>query len=270
MRNYYTASLYWLLLIAWLCSSKNVLSAAVPQGTSAPLTVAVASNFQFPLASLIAQSDYWSTQSVRLVVGSSGTLYAQLSQGAPFDVFFSADSERCVGLQERQLVGPCRTYALGKLVLFPASEQSARDLRNDNRLDITGKLAIANPKLAPFGAAAEVFIGSLHNAEDLKQQLVLGANVTQAFQFVDSGNAAAGLLAESVLIHAQITLKNQKYSEYVVINSALYPPIIQQVAWVNSSKNSAQAQRFIDFVLSKASQSELAKLGYLPIDDAPQ
>jgi molybdate transport system substrate-binding protein len=234
------------------------------------LTIAVASNFHFPLSTLIAQSDYWSAQSIRLVVGSSGTLYAQLSKGAPFDLFFSADIQRPINLEKNNLASGRQTYARGKLVLFPASALLTNHLSNNNTLKITGKLAIANPQLAPFGSAAQVYISSLSNAQLLQQQLVLGANVTQAFQFVDSGNAEVGLLAESVLINAQSTLKNAKYSRYLVLPTELYPPIIQQVVIANSSKHKAHAQTFIDFVVSAGSQNSLASLGYLPISELDQ
>jgi molybdenum ABC transporter molybdate-binding protein len=258
-----------ILITAWLTiafvHANSDLDVESPQ-----LTIAVASNFQFPLSTLIAQSEYWSKQPVRIVVGSSGTLYAQLSKGAPFDLFFSADSERPIRLEQNNLASSRQTYARGKLVLFPAHDQFVNSINERNILDVTGKLAIANPQLAPFGEAAVAYIATLHNAGSLPNHYVLGANVTQAFQFVDSGNAELGLLAESVLIHAQHRLQNPKYSDYMPIPVKLYPPIIQQLVIANTSQHKEHAQRFVDFVTSAESQQVLSLLGYMPISDAQE
>ncbi|MFT6269129.1 MAG: molybdenum ABC transporter molybdate-binding protein [Alphaproteobacteria bacterium] len=274
MRKVNSSSLCLALLLSFLFYSQHSWGnsrTSLDGKPSAPqLTIAVASNFHFPLSTLIAQSDYWSAQSIRLVLGSSGTLHAQLSQGAPFDLFFSADIQRPFTLEEDNLAVARQTYAQGKLVLFPTSDLLAQSLLLNNTLKITGKLAIANPKLAPFGSAAQAYVSTLSNAQFLQQQMVLGANVNQAFQFVDSGNAEVGLLAESVLINAQFTFKNSKYSRYLVLPNELYPAIIQQVVIANTSKHKAHAQRFIDFVVSAGSQAKLASLGYLPISDLSQ
>jgi molybdenum ABC transporter molybdate-binding protein len=251
-----------------LLAQGKVSKAAITTTSSGPpLTIAVASNFQFPLSTLIEESEYWSAQNIRIVVGSSGTLYAQLSKGAPFDLFFSADSERPSHLEKMNVASGRQSYARGKLILFPASNETTKDIQQNNMLNVVGKLAIANPKLAPFGKAAFEYIDSLANADYLKKQLVLGANATQAFQFVDSGNAKAGLLAESVLIYAQKNLQDSKYRNYFVIPSELYTPIFQQVVIANTSQHKAHAQKFIDFVVSSNSQNRLYGLGYLPLPE---
>lgn len=233
------------------------------------LTIAVASNFHFPLSELIKNSDYWSAQPIRLVVGSSGTLYAQFINGAPFDLFFSADAQRPLRLEHAGLTSGRMTYAIGKLVLYTGGVNPEWLLSN-NAMNISGKLAIANPDLAPFGAAAMAYIRSLSNSKALQHQLVLGANVTQAFQFVDSGNAQAALLAESVLINAQNNLKKPQYTHYVIIPSELYPTIVQQVVIANSSSSKVHAQRFIDFISTSKAQQQLASLGYTPFSGAKQ
>ena len=97
---------------------------------------------------------------------------------------------------------------------------------------------------------------------------MLGASVTQAFQFVDSGNAQFGLLAESTLVQARLTLSNSKYSQYGLIPIEAYPPITQQVVIISQSENKAVAQKFIDFVLSAPSQQQLSALGYTPVEEA--
>jgi molybdenum ABC transporter molybdate-binding protein len=255
-----------LLIISLFCAAVEASLPVKPKVETPELTIAVASNFQFPLSSLIKQSEYWSKQPIRIVVGSSGTLYAQLSKGAPFDLFFSADSQRPISLEEKQLASGRQNYARGKLVLYPSGRMVVGHSLNNNVLDVSGKLAIANPKLAPFGVAAQSYISSLANAQELQKKLVLGGNATQAFQFVDSGNAQKGLLAESVLIHAQKNLRDEKYVDYYIIPAHLYEPIIQQVVIANSSDHKSHAQTFISFVVSAESQQALASLGYLPIN----
>jgi len=258
-----------LLAILFACTDATKPSASDSWETSS-LTIAVASNFHFPLSILIAESPFWSSQSIDLVVGSSGTLFAQLSNGAPFDLFFSADTQRPIALEENELASARQSYARGKLVLFPAPQWLVEGLNSTNTLDISGKIAIANPQLAPFGSAAKSYIDSLNNSAFVFTQLVLGANVTQAFQFVDSGNAQVGLLAESVLINALINLKDPKYRDYFVLPRERYPAIIQDVVIANSSSRKEHAQLFIDFVRSQDSQRKLASLGYLPINEASQ
>lgn len=249
-----------------MCLSE-ALAAENPQDNEASLTIAVASNFHFPLTSLIEKSDYWAEQPIRLVSASSGTLYAQITKGAPFDVFFSADLKRPLNL-ETQLLGTNRqTYAQGKLILWPAPVVSSQKYFTNKSITLAGKLAIANPALAPFGLAAKSYISTLDNAESLTKNLVMGSSVTQAFQFVDSGNAEFGLLAESTLIQAKLALADNKYSQYMLIPIEDYPPIIQQVVIVNSSDNKVLAQKFINFILSPPSQQQLSKLGYLPVSE---
>ena len=235
------------------------------QSSQVNLTIAVASNFHYPLSTLIKESEYWSTQSLRLVSASSGTLYAQISKGAPFDVFFSADEKRPKSLEALSLGINRQTYARGKLVIWPVEGKSSSIYFTDKSIILSGKLAIANPQLAPFGVAALAYLNTLENAQMVTKSLVLGASVTQAFQFVDSGNAQRGLLAESTLIQAKQMLKQSKYSNYLLIPVEDYPLIIQQVLIVSASENKASAQSFIDFVLSAPSQLKLNTLGYIPV-----
>lgn len=255
-----------LLLSVFICVSK-ALSVESPQENQPSLTIAVASNFHFPLSTLIKQSEYWDKQSVRLVSASSGTLYAQVTKGAPFDLLFSADTKRPASLEAKSLGVSRQTYAQGKLVLWPIPSNFSSESPVAESIKLSGKLAIANPQLAPFGVAAKSYIQTLRNAEELSKKLVLGASVTQAFQFVDSGNAEFGLLAESTLIQAKLTLTDNKYSLYTLIPIDAYPEINQQVVIISRSENKAFAQQFIDFVLSPSSQQKLSTLGYIPVGE---
>lgn len=255
------------LLLSTLIFAGKGFALDSPQDNQPSLTIAVASNFHFPLSTLIEQSNYWNKQNIRLVTASSGTLYAQVTKGAPFDLLFSADTERPASLEKKSLGISRQTYAQGKLVLWPIPSNYSIEANANKVFEVNGKLAIANPKLAPFGASAKAYIATLGNAETLSKKLVLGASVTQAFQFVNSGNAEFGLLAESTLIQAKLTLTDNKYSHYMLIPIEAYPAINQQVVIMNRSENKRFAQQFIDFVLSPSSQSKLSALGYNSVSE---
>lgn len=255
------------IVFSLLIITNNSFSANNIVDKSQTLTVAVASNFYLPLTQLIDQSDYWSSQNIKLVSGSSGTLYAQITKGAPFDLYFSADQALPKKLEEKSLGYNRQTYAFGKLVLWSAVQASSAATFIDDTIGVSGKLAIANPKLAPFGMAANAYLSTFNNAQALNNKLVLGANVTQAFQFVDSGNALYGLLAESTLIQAANALGEPKYLQYALIPFDDYPAITQQVIIIRRTKNKMFAEQFIDFVLSSSSQQKLAVLGYKPLKE---
>lgn len=240
-----------------------------------PLTIAVASNFTYTLEQLIASSDYWSKQNLRIVTGSSGTLYAQIIKGAPFDVFLSADSERPNELVKKGFSINSLPYARGQLVVWFGHTQPSYINNTDCKptcneqayisllSNIEGKLAIANPRFAPFGKAAQQVIQNTSQLIDLNKNLVTGANVTQAFQFVDSGNAQAGLIAYSLLIQAKALHGHASYSNFVLIPSEAHAPILQSLTVLKPQQPHAQAKAFADFLLSNKTQKKLAKYGYL-------
>jgi molybdate transport system substrate-binding protein len=252
---------------------------------SQPLTVAVASNFKYTLEHIIASSDYWSTQNIRLVTGSSGMLYAQIMNGAPFDVFLSADSQRPKDLVNAGLAKSANVYAIGRLVLWPvplslsAAASAGTEAERSQYLQASlmaylssfeGKLAIANPTLAPFGKAALEVIQSLtalndlseHFSDHLSDQLVTGSNVNQAFQFVDSGNAQVGIIAESLLIQARQLLGKDKYNNYMLIPRSLYSNIEQSIVALKPYALNAQRDAFVGFLLSAQTQALLLQYGY--------
>jgi molybdenum ABC transporter molybdate-binding protein len=231
------------------------------------LKVAVASNFYHSLKLLLANSHAYKER-VKLSSGSSGLLYAQISNGAPFDVFLSADSERPQQLVQRGLAHSAQTYALGQIVLW-----SNKDLLNHNENILTllgeyeGKLAIANPKLAPYGKAAVEVLQGLDIYEKLKHQLVKASNVNHAFQFVDTGNAPLAIISKAQLIQAQLTQQNyssNKYSAYFEIPKGHYSAIAQQAVVLNSGIHQEEASRFLLWLMSEKTQQHISALGYQP------
>jgi molybdate transport system substrate-binding protein len=194
--------------------------------------------------------------------GSSGNFFAQIRNGAPFDVFLSADRaypEKLAdaGQVDQQVV----VYARGKLVAW-ASNRSAIELSPDNLKALTtsavSKVSIANPEHAPYGRAAVAALVHFKVYDQVKPKLVLGENVSQAAQFAQSGNADVGLIALSLALSD--TMK--KDGRYVVLPQGSYPPLEQAGAVLRSSQNKQQAHRFLDFLRSQAGQKILHEYGF--------
>ncbi len=161
------------------------------------LTIAVASNFAQAMRDIATLYEAETGHSVRLSLGSSGKLAAQILQGAPFQAFFSADQDKPEYLLDRGVAAPGsrHTYALGRLALWSPTVGA-------NPLEILragnfGKLALANPRLAPYGVAALEVLSRLELVEASRPYWVQGENIAQTYQFVDSGNAAIGFVARS-------------------------------------------------------------------------
>lgn len=177
---------------------------------------------------------------VRLSAGSSGKQYAQIMHGAPYDVFLSADSERPKRLIENKIAvdGSRVTYAIGRLVLWGRDAvllgQGAKMLGDSS----ISRFAIANPRLAPYGAAAKEVLVSLNRYDELKPKIVKGENINQTYQFVATGNAQVGVVS-----YAQI--KQAGHSDFWLVPSELHLRIEQQLVIINDSKGVRELFRFL-------------------------
>lgn len=198
------------------------------------IRVAVASNFRLAMEEAAALFEHESGHRVTLIFGSTGKHYAQIMNGAPFDAFFAADAERPQRLERegRALPGSCFTYAVGQVVLWSANESLVDE---NGRVLADGRfrhLAIANPELAPYGAAARAVLQALGLWERLQPTLVRGENIGQAFQFVVSGNAELGFVARSQLAAPGSAFGGSSWSP----PQSLYPPIEQQAVLLRDSR----------------------------------
>ena len=234
------------------------------QAVADELKVAVASNF-YPTMKVIAKNFELKTagssgqqHKVILIPGSSGKHYAQIMNGAPFDVFFSADTERARLLEQegRALAGTRFTYALGKLILW-----SSIDNYVDSKGEVLNKkdfryLAIANPKLAPYGKSAEEALRSLELWTNLKERLVQGENIAQTFQFIASGNAKLGFVAYSQIMNPSLSIDGSFWE----VPQSIYKPIEQQAVLL---KDSHIGREFLSFVKSDESLDIIYKSGYV-------
>lgn len=215
--------------------------------------VAAASNFATTLK--ILKHDFESHHDARLVVStaSTGKIYAQLINGAPFDVFLAADQRRPELLVQSGLAKGAFTYAIGQLVAWhpntPRDSFSAAKLTMNN----VKHIAIANPKIAPYGLAAQQWLVSQRLwTPKVKQKLVRGENVAQALQFVQSGHAQVGLVALSDVL----TLGR---GDYTLLDPADYAEITQQAVWLNSNNSTLQ---LIDYLRGPQARQIIAKHGY--------
>ena len=206
-------------------------------------TVAVATNFAWPMGDLETVFEEDGIHELTVVHGSTGQLFAQIVNGAPYDVFLAADRERPRRLAEAGLGNTPFAYALGQLALWTREPQFAEGLTiNDLARSDFRRLAIANPRLAPYGVAARETLQTLGLWEPLQAKIVLGENVAQAFAMAETRNAEFGLVALSI---------SRSYSgaaAYVTVPTEYHRPIRQDAILLNSGRDNPAALAFIDFL----------------------
>jgi molybdate transport system substrate-binding protein len=228
------------------------------------IRVAAASDLQAAMPEIAKEFEAQTGVSVGVVYGSSGSFYAQIQNGAPLDVFFSADSEYPRKLEEAGFAEPHSIviYGIGSIVLWmPANAICNPEMEGWKCLQKPGvkKIAIANPEHAPYGRAALAALQKAEIYDEVKAKLVFGENISQAAQFVQSGNAQAGILAYSLT--RSPALSGGKLWE---IPKELYPPIEQTAIVLRAAKEKAAAQEFVKFVTKGAGRAVLAKIGFQP------
>jgi molybdate transport system substrate-binding protein len=234
-----------------------------PVHAAGQLTVAAAADLQYALRALIQGFERHSGLRVRLVLGSSGNLTTQIEQGAPFDLFFSADTQHPEKLQRENLIEPGSLLrcAVGRLVVYVPAD-STLDLEHQGLAALTGpsvrKIAIANPRFAPYGRAAVAALRHAGLYEKLQPRLVLGEDVAQTTQFVVSGNAQAGLTALSLMFGPGTKSRGR----YWLVPAGAYPPIEQAVVIVARSHEKRLARAFLDYLHTAEGRSTLQHYGF--------
>ena len=221
--------------------------------------VAVAANFTAPMRVLAADFEKQTGHKLILSFGSTGKLYAQIKNGAPFDVFFAADAKRPEKLEkERAIVPGSRfTYAIGQLALWSARPSYVTGKSTLSRSDID-YIAIAAPKLAPYGAAAMEVMQAMGVCKCFKMKLITGQNVAQTHQFISSGNATLGFVALSQVY------KNGRFTSGSgwVVPRNLYKPIRQQAVVLKQAADPVAARALMTFMQSKPAHQVIAEFGY--------
>lgn len=227
------------------------------------IAVAAAADLNFAMKDLAARYERKSGTKVALSFGASGNFYSQIQSGAPYDLFFSADADypaklAAAGFIEKASV---QTYAVGHLVLWipNSSKLNLQQLKMDTLLQPSvEKIAIANPDHAPYGRAAIAALEHFGLKGLVSGKFVLGENVSQAAQFVQSGNAQAGLIPLSLAISPAM----KSAGRYWELPADSYPEIQQAAGILSTSKHKQAAQAFIDFVASPEGATVLQQYGF--------
>lgn len=231
---------------------------------AAEVQVAVAANFAAPMQKIAAAFEKNTGHKAVLSFGATGKFYAQIRHGAPFAVLLAADDETPARLVKAGLgvAGSAYTYAMGQLVLWSTQPgvvdgQGAvlADLASGQR---KGKIALADPKLAPYGAAAMQVLERRGLADKLRLHVVTGENIAQTFQFVKTGNAALGFVALSqVMVDGQLS-----GGSAWVVPTALHAPIRQDALLLKAGEANPAAKALLQYLRSNAAQEMMRGYGY--------
>jgi molybdate transport system substrate-binding protein len=219
-------------------------------------SVAVAANFTDAAKEIGALFEKETGDKVEFSFGSTGQLYTQITQGAPFDVFLSADDERTkTAIKEGHgVAGTDFTYAVGKLVLFSKDAKLVSGPATLKKAAFD-KIAIANPATAPYGAAAVETMKALGVYDALSAKIVQGQNITQTYQFVETGNAQVGFVALS-------QVADKKDGSRWVVPEKLHKPIAQDAVLTQHGESNQAARRFLTFLKGKKAKAVMQKFGY--------
>lgn len=236
-----------------------LVALAVTPALAEQALVAVAANFVPPFREVATEFEKATGHTVQVASGSSGSFYTQIKNGAPFDVFFSADNERPKLLEEEGLgvKGSRFTYAIGRLVLWspdPSLVKGEDALRSAS----FKHLAIANPKSAPYGVAAMQAMQKLGVWESVQPRLVLGESLGQTIGFIESGNAELGFLALSQVMDPKMKGTGGRWD----VPSTLHEPIKQDVVLLTKGKNNPAANGLMEFIGGPQARAIIERYGY--------
>lgn len=244
--------------LAAICATWIVLSSVVYADDA---LIAVASNFTDVAQQLETAFEAETGHQITIAGGSTGSLYAQILHGAPYDVLLAADQDRPILLENsgNAISGSRFTYATGRLALWSAN---AGLIQSDLLTTITQKkivaFAIANPDLAPYGIASREALLSLHVWDKIKDKIVMGENIGQAHALVATGNAQAGLVALSLVENNN----RSRGGAYLVIPEDLHAPVRQDAVLLRHGENNSAATGFVSFLQSSHGKEIIRAKGY--------
>jgi molybdate transport system substrate-binding protein len=237
-----------------------LLAAASTYGQE--IRVAAAADLKFVMKELAEEFERQSQTKVNVTYGSSGNFFSQIQNGAPFDLLFSADVEYPKRLEAAGFAEPgtLYEYAVGRIVIWmpPEAKDDLKSRGWNALLDpLVQRIAIASPEHAPYGRAAVAALQKAGLYERIKSKLVYGENISQAAQFVQSGNAQAGIIARSLALSP-----GMKDGQIWEIPADMHPPIEQSAIVLKNAKNKPAAQGFLEFVKSDSGRRILQKYGF--------
>jgi len=242
-----------LAAILWCCAAS---------ASAQELSVAAASDLASVFPEVASRFEKETGKKVRMNFGASGQFLLQIENGAPFDLFFSADVQYVLRLEFEGLIEPgsIYRYAVGKLVLFVPNGSAVDPAQGLRALlaPTVRKIAIANPQHAPYGRAAVEALKTEGLYDALQSKLVLGENISQAAQFVQSGNADAGIIALSLALSPKMSSEGR----FAELPSGDYAPLVQAAGILKSSQQKQTAAAFLDFLRRPAIAVLLARYGF--------
>ncbi|MEN9842982.1 MAG: molybdate transporter substrate-binding protein [Pseudomonadota bacterium] len=228
---------------------------------AADIKIAAASDLKFAMDAIVPlfKADHPNTK-VEVVYGSSGRFFNQIQQGAPFDLYFSADVE-----YPRQLIAagyahaPVRLYGIGRIVLF-SLKQSVREMRLEQlgTMKHINKIAIANPKHAPYGKRAVEALQAAGVYSQVESKLVFGENISQTAQFVHTGNADMGIIALSLVLNPALSAQGR----YVLIPSHLHQPLAQGFVLTRKGMQNPKAVAFGNYMEQAQARAIMTQYGF--------
>lgn len=248
------------LLTGLLISTLGALPGGPGTAQAAEVRVAVAANFTAPMQAIAQQFERQTGHRLILAYGSTGQFHAQIRNGAPFEVLLAADSQTPARLEQESLAvaGTRYTYAIGRLVLWsraPGQVDAQGEVLRSGRFE---RLAVANPKLSPYGAATAEVLERLGLRERLAPRLVEGASIAQAHQFTASGNAELGFVALAQVMEQGRLRSGSAW----IVPAALHTPIRQDAVLLTPGRDNAAARALLDHLRQAPARSVMQAHGY--------
>jgi molybdate transport system substrate-binding protein len=220
--------------------------------------IAVAANFAMPMKTLATRFEQATGHTLSLSSGATGKFYAQIKHGAPFDILLAADDDTPARLMREGDAVTTRTYAIGKIALWSANASLIDGTDAVLKQNRFGKLAVANPKLAPYGAAARETLTQLGLLDAIASKFVVGENIGQTYQFIASGNAELGFVALSQIMQDGKLTQGSMW----LVPSQLYSPIRQDAALLKRGADNMAARALLDFLNTPAAVAVIRSYGY--------
>ncbi len=237
-----------------------LLACSNPLMAADKIAIAAAADLKFAMqeiVALFAQSHPGKT--VETIYGSSGKFYAQIRQGAPFDLYFSADIAYPQLLERDGFAAtPTRRYAIGRLVLWSPTRDASKMSLTDLADPSIRKIAIANPKHAPYGKRAEEALRAAGVWNAVANKLVMGENIAQTAQFVHTGNADVGIIALSLALNKALAAQGR----YALIDDRLHEPLDQGFIITRRAAGNALARQFADFMAAPEARRIMIRHGF--------
>ncbi|WP_206075686.1 molybdate ABC transporter substrate-binding protein [Marinobacter sp. NP-4(2019)] len=252
---------------ALLTASIITMLCWIPNAIAGKLMVAAASNLQYAMEDILEQfRDRHPNDTINVVYGSSGKLSTQIAQGAPYDLYFSADITYPRQLARQGLAASeVMPYGVGRIVLWSATRDASAMTLKDLASEDIQRIAIANPRHAPYGARAREALEAAGVWPQIQDKLILGSNISQAAQFVETGNAQAGIIALSLIMSPRLASSGS----YWLIPDSQHKPLEQGYIITQRAADNELAWRFSAFLDSDRVRQIMRDNGFDLPDDQP-